>query len=193
MLARDRMTSRVVTVRPNDSIQDARELMKAHGIRHLPVLRGQAIAGIVSDRDLQDRANVVADVMTVSPLTISPDTSVDEAAHLMQAERINALLVVERKRLLGILTTSDVLKAFVDLSGVAEATTRMIAVGKGVRNAEQKIRSILHHVHADVKWMERHGQRFHLRLKTNHDDDLVTALESAGFEVSTVITQCHSR
>lgn len=188
MLASERMTSKIIAVRPRDSVERARELMQRHDIRHLPVLHGRTIAGIVSDRDLRRGGEVVADVMTAPALTISPDTSVDEAASVMQRKRFSALLVVEGKRLLGILTTADVLKAFVDLSGVAESTTRVIVFAKGVRDAEAKIRGILHHAHADLKWLQRQGPRFHLRVKAKDIDDVVTALESADFDVSAVIT-----
>src|ERR1041385_4583891 len=115
MLVRDRMSRRIVAVRPQDSIEHATELMERHGFRHLPVLTGKQLAGIISDRDLRGAppaAKRIQDIMTLNPISISPDASVDEAARVMQTEKVSALPVVEKGHVAGILTTSVILSAF---------------------------------------------------------------------------------
>jgi acetoin utilization protein AcuB len=133
-----RMKHPVVTVKPRDSAHHARELMERHRINQLPVVVDGRLVGIVTDRDLRDafpsvfetaargRKRVpagaepaeipVEDVMTPAVLTLSPVATLVEAARLMRRERIGALPVVERGRVVGILTRSDVLDAYVTLA-----------------------------------------------------------------------------
>jgi acetoin utilization protein AcuB len=112
-------------------------------VNQLPVVVNGALVGIVTDRDLRDafpsvfegpprRARrrvtatdpdtiMVEDAMTANVLTLAPESSVEEAARLMRAERIGAVPIVSHHRLVGIVTRSDVLEAFLTL---AEAQTR---------------------------------------------------------------------
>ena len=135
----DRMTRRVHAVRPLDSIQHAREIMVTHRLNQLPVLADGHLVGIVTDRDLRDAfpsvfestprvpphrtaANTdpkdirVEEVMTANVLTLQPHDSLIDAARLMRRERIGAVPIVEGQRVIGILTRSDVLDAFVALA-----------------------------------------------------------------------------
>jgi acetoin utilization protein AcuB len=136
MNVNERMTTSVVTVKPHDSVRHARELLERHRINQLPVVVDGRLAGIVTDRDLRDAfpsvfdhrrngrrdsaadpaAIPVEDVMTRDVLTIAPDVPVYEGARLMRRERIGAIPVVEGRRVIGILTRSDVLDAFLAIS-----------------------------------------------------------------------------
>jgi acetoin utilization protein AcuB len=129
----------VTAVKPHDSARHAREVMEEHRINQLPVVIDGRLVGIVTDRDLRDAypsvfeslepakgharkagpdpATVpVEDVMTSTVVTLAPAAFVADAARLMRRERIGAIPVVEGGRLVGILTRSDVLDAFVELS-----------------------------------------------------------------------------
>ena len=135
----DRMTRRVHAVRPLDSIQHAREIMVTHRLNQLPVLAEGHLLGIVTDRDLRDafpsvfetsagfpshrpapttdpKDIRVEEVMTANVLTLTPKDSLIDAARLMRRERIGAVPIVEGQRVVGILTRSDVLDAFVALA-----------------------------------------------------------------------------
>jgi acetoin utilization protein AcuB len=194
MLVRDRMSRRVIAVRPQDSIEHARKQMERYEVRHLPVIRAGRLIGIVSDRDLRGgEASRVQEIMTVNPISVPPDASMDEAARVMEAVRISCLPVVESKRVVGILTTTGILRAFVDLSGAAERTTRIVLMAKTARGAEAKVRHIVHECRGDLKWLYRQGRRIHLRLRANDDDAIVSALEAAGLEVVTVIVSRDAR
>jgi acetoin utilization protein AcuB len=136
MNVKDRMTTTVVTVKPHDSVRHARELLERHRINQLPVVVDGRLVGIVTDRDLRDAfpsvfehrrrrsgdaatdpdAIPVEDVMTRDVLTIAPDVPVGDGARLMRRQRIGAIPVVEGRRLVGILTRSDVLDAFLATS-----------------------------------------------------------------------------
>jgi CBS domain-containing protein len=128
------MTTEVVTLELNDSLTVADDVMKLGRIRHLPVLddENEGVEGIVSQRDLfrgalarclgyGDHAQrqllnqlVVKEVMTKDVATVEPDVPLEEAARLMLARKIGCLVVVEADRLIGILTESDFVKAFVE-------------------------------------------------------------------------------
>jgi len=130
---RDRMSRRVKTLGRNDELRLADDLMGMERIRHLPVLDVDGeLVGILSQRDLfrgalarnlgygehaQNKLMsqlVVKEVMTNDPITIAPDAPLAEAAKKMLEHKIGCLPVVEEGRLVGILTESDFLAAFVE-------------------------------------------------------------------------------
>lgn len=194
MLVYNRMSRKVVTIPPDCPLADARALLLRHEIRQLPVVRAGSVVGIVTDRDLRSAkaaAKTVADVMTSKPLVTTPQSSVDEAARILRMRKINALPVTDGPRLVGILTASDVLDAFVDLSGVAEPTYRFSLVASGIESPARRIREIVEARRSELKWLheEKRGERtqIHLRLKTRRPDDISDALEAAGFEVCALV------
>lgn len=194
MSVADHMSPRVVTADPQMPVADAKALFAKHRIRQLPVLRRDRVVGIITDRDVRssrDPKRKVADAMTAKPLVISPHASVDEAARLLRTYKIGALPVVDGGKLVGILTGSDVLDAFVELSGVAEPSYRLTVSGQADDGAEPVIRRVVEQIHGELKWLHRvrRGQRSEIqaRLKARRIDDVVTKLEAAGLEVSSVV------
>jgi CBS domain-containing protein len=129
------MTPYPVTVPPRTSVVDARRLMEERRIRHLLVTEDHRLLGIVTDRDI--RLNLpspatslsiwelnylvgkltVDDVMTRSVLVVDPDREAADAAVLMVTEKIGALPVVYGGQLVGIVTETDFLAAFVAAAG----------------------------------------------------------------------------
>lgn len=126
------MQSSPVTVTPETSVSEARQLMERRRIRHLPVVEQSGrLVGIVTDRDI--RLNLpspatslsvweinyllakltVGEVMTRRVITIETGRSVEEAARLMLEHRIGSLPVMEGGRLVGIVTETDLLRAWV--------------------------------------------------------------------------------
>jgi len=199
MLVRSRMSRRVVTVEPQQSVAQARALMDKHRVRQLPVMRKARLAGIVTDRDLRSagaKAERVADLMTTKPIVIGPNASVDEAARLLRARKIGALPVVEGGKLIGILSASDVLDAFVDLSGVGEETYRLILTGAKGKAAQQQVRQVIAVQRGELKWLHPDSQepgKVHVRLKSRRIEDIVTGLEAAGFDVNSVVAPSATR
>lgn len=128
------MSADVVTVDPDTTLADALEAIRSNNIRHLPVLDGGKLAGVVTDRDLRlalgprgepaDGATV-SDVMSPSPITVSPDTPVEEAGRVLIEHRIGCLPVIENDELVGILTESDLLRSFVELMVGRDLHTRL--------------------------------------------------------------------
>jgi len=138
VLIQDWMKHDVRCIKPLDSILHARDIMESNRINQLPVVAAGKLVGIVTDRNLRDAYPSVFDappfgkpkapsganpkeitvemVMTPDVLTLSPTTSIVEAARIMRRERIGAIPIVDGTRLVGILTRSDVLDAFVALA-----------------------------------------------------------------------------
>jgi len=116
MRLRDVMSVDVITVEADDPASVARATMRRHRIRHLVVVEGERLVGIVSERDLggtrgaaSRRDRSVRDLMTVDPVSASPATTLRQAANLMRGRTIGCLLVVDDGRLAGIVTTTDLL------------------------------------------------------------------------------------
>ena len=106
------MTKSVVTVSERAAASKVRELMARRRLRHVLVCDSNRLVGIISDRDLHSRpAATASDVMTANPLNVSPDSLVGPAITLIVKNRISCLPVVSDDRLLGVLTTTDLLFA----------------------------------------------------------------------------------
>lgn len=133
MKVREWMSPDPVTVSPDTTVAEARGLLESEGIRHLPVVTGGQLLGIVSDRDigisdaalraavrdnsideLLDDHRPVEAIMSDSPHVISADEGVADAARMMVSRRISALPVVEERALVGIITSVDCLLASLD-------------------------------------------------------------------------------
>ena len=121
---REYMTPSPHTIGAEQTLSVASELMRKHKIRHLPVLRGGSIVGILSQRDVAlisglpqvDPSEVpVEDAMTEEVYAVAPETPIDEVAATMAAHKYGAALVVgARQRVVGVFTTIDALHALAD-------------------------------------------------------------------------------
>jgi acetoin utilization protein AcuB len=117
----DRMVRDPVTVTPDETLVTAQTKMHAGGFRQLPVIMGQKLVGIITDRDIrqhgrQMRITKVNAAMTENVVTVTPATPMEEAARILLEHKIGGLPVVDRDRLVGIITITDMLRAFVDLT-----------------------------------------------------------------------------
>ena len=133
MLVRDYMTTEVTSLQESDTLLDATMVFVRSTLRHLPILRGKILVGIVTERDVKQYAPSIlsgisseeynrvmettplARVMTRDPLTMRPEQPVAEAAQLLTTKRIGCLPVVENGELMGIITTTDMMKLLVHL------------------------------------------------------------------------------
>ena len=140
MKVKELMTKKVVTVTPDDMVDKVFVLFHFEGIRHLPVVTEKGtLVGVISDRDIKKvlgarhKTHVQKDgtVLTVSarkvrtmmrrqPFTIGPNEKAADAAAIMINKKIGALPVIRNKKLVGIITATDVLKAFVHLSNAVD-------------------------------------------------------------------------
>lgn len=137
----DIMTRKPATVHQDTTLQTALETMERIGCRHLPVMSSDGhLVGVISDRDCRMAMNSphvlrerwqdeillerlpVRAAMSAAPVVIAPDSPATEAARLLLNHRIGCLPVMREETLIGIVTTSDVLMAFVRLHSLAPSS-----------------------------------------------------------------------
>jgi len=202
MIVQDIMQRTVVTVSPGAPLDEVATVLQRRGVRHVPVLDGQALAGIISDRDLKGSMASTAvggtdtrsdrltagDIMTRKVITIGPMFPVEEAARIMASRRISALPVTEADRLVGLVTETDIVLLFVRAMGVLEPSTRLDVVLPDERRALSRIVQILEEHGAPVSsivtlkategWTEAV-----IRVATINPGAAVHALEAERFSV----------
>ena len=128
----DRMSRDPFTVAPDDSLQTVVDLLRGRDIRAVPVVEMGRLIGIVTDRDLRqvapsyplfrDETEIrrytenlrVTAAMTADPLRVSSDTTLVEAAKILETYRISSLPVVDGETLVGMISVTDLLRAFVE-------------------------------------------------------------------------------
>ena len=132
MQVKNWMIKKVVTISKNGHIVEALALMKKYSIRHLPVVEDKILMGLITESDLRQvmmpsllEEMRLDQVMIKNPVTIGPEESLEEAARLIYRYKISGLPVVDKGKLVGILTTPDILTAFIQLMGVLEASSRL--------------------------------------------------------------------
>lgn len=122
------MSKELVTLTPDQSLYEAERLFKKHHIRHIPVVEGDKLIGIVSYSDLlrisfadmtdgeEEVTSVVYDMYTIpqimakTPLTVTADTSIKEVAEILAKQSFHSIPVVENGKLVGLVTTTDLIK-----------------------------------------------------------------------------------
>lgn len=128
------MTSNVIKLNVTDSLSKAEKLFKEHKIRHIPVMSGNKIIGMLSYTDLlrisfaetiDDEDQIIdvtvyevftiEQVMAKNLICISPDSTIKEAAEILANREFHALPVTENGNLIGILTTTDLIKYLLHL------------------------------------------------------------------------------
>ncbi|HEV8339980.1 MAG TPA: CBS and ACT domain-containing protein [bacterium] len=205
MLVRDRMTAPVITVQPKTPIFEALAMMKEKRIRRLPVIKGKRLAGIVTWTDLM-RASpssatslsaweipyllmkaAVGEVMTREPITVSPTSTLEEAALLMRQFKIGGLPVLEGQTLVGIITESDLFDAFIALMGVHRGGARVtIQPADGPESLEEIVRTIHGcevQIHSLAAYAEHGVDRVVVRLDSPYPLHVIQALEESGNKI----------
>lgn len=138
----DWMSRTVLTVKADQTLPEAHALMKEYNVRRLPVLQADKLVGIVTLGDLREASPSdatslsifelnyllarlrIEDIMTRNPLTVTPDTRLVEAAKMMLHHKVGGLPVMENGVLVGIITETDIFRAYVHL---AEELTNEVA------------------------------------------------------------------
>jgi acetoin utilization protein AcuB len=110
---RDLMTRAPVVIGPATTVEAVKRKMREIDVRHLPVVHQGQLVGIVSSHDLGRTGQTVAEIMTEKVETANPDDRIEEAAATMAYLKVSSLPVVEGGDVVGIVTTYDILAAFV--------------------------------------------------------------------------------
>jgi acetoin utilization protein AcuB len=133
------MTANTITVAPEEDVKNSFNLLNKHGFRQVLVVKDGKLVGIVTDRDLRvavakENHLVVGDVMSSNPVTISEDSTIEEAAQLICGHKFNALPVLSKTgELVGIITVTDILKGLLNLLGFHSNPVRVrVQISEGV-------------------------------------------------------------
>ena len=202
---RDAMTREVATVGPETGVGEAWGLCRERGIRHLPVVEGGRIVGIVSDRDLrdvspprdtQDQENTlgyarVREIMSSEVVTAHPLDTIEHAARVIYDHKFNCLPVVADGEIAGIITSSDLVRTLVELIGaggegswieveVPNEPGTLAGITDELRNRHVNIASV---------FLGSAGRETYrtivLRLETTDPSSIAETLEAAGYTVTT--------
>jgi len=195
MLVSKRMTKDPITVTPEDLLIQARLKMQKGGFRRLPVISDGQLVGIITDRDIRehvgllDRTEVKA-AMSQKPITVIPATTVEAAAQVLLKQKIGGLPVLEKNRLIGMITTSDILQAFLDVMGASEVTSTRIDFvlqdkGGGLAEASRIISKEGGEVLGIGTYRGKWGETpvCYLRFRSGDADAIAKLLKERGFDV----------
>jgi len=118
------MTTTPHTIGNDQTIAKASAIMSEHRIRHLPVLRGGQLLGVLSDRDVKliesfrdvdATTTTVDEAMTEQPYTVGPETPLDEVVRTMAEKKLGSAVIVQNHKVVGIFTTVDACQALYEL------------------------------------------------------------------------------
>jgi acetoin utilization protein AcuB len=195
MIVGKHMTRNPTVIGPDDSLSSAQEKMRIGDFRRLPVVLDGRLIGIVTDRDLRrcmgllEKVKVNA-VMTEILVTVSPNDTIEKAAQLMLKHKIGGLPVVEENKLVGVITTSDLLQTFLDVIGASEEGTARIDFLTGGEKANLTDASkVLQEQGAEILGLGTHREKwdgesiFYLRLRSTDPNRLAEILKRRGFTV----------
>lgn len=210
MLVKNRMSADTITVTPDTTVPDAYRIIKENKIHHLPVLDKKGkLLGIVSRTDLIHaepspattlsvfEANyllahmLVKDVMS-QPITVPEDMPLEDAARLMVDKGIGCLPIMRGHELLGVITETDIFKAFVEILGSGKADLRVTLRSPDVPGELARLTGVIAklggnmHSVASFKGEDPEHVYFTFRLEGVEKEALLAALGELGEEVINV-------
>ena len=195
MIVENRMTKEPITVAPEDLLIRASHKMQAGGFRRLPVVSDGKLVGIVTERDLREHRGhlehtKINGVMTEKPVTVMPATTLEEAAQILLERQIGGLPVVADGRLIGIITASDILKAFLDVMGASQGgSTRIDFTLEGEEHGFTEATRIVAREGGEVLGVGTYRKKpgedpiCYLRLLSGAPEKIAKALRASGFNV----------
>jgi acetoin utilization protein AcuB len=205
------MRKDLVTVPPDTSLVQARDLISEKLIDHLLVVdKDEKLVGIVSDRDLKQawaspattlsahelnyllKQLNVDTIMVKKIITVTPGTTIERAGRIMQENRISALPVMENEKLVGIITTTDVMGVLLDAIGIDGESARFVVLVEDRVGMIAEVSRILKeeqiNIRSLVSWPEKAYPGIYqivLRVGAANGEKAISALTRAGFKVLT--------
>jgi acetoin utilization protein AcuB len=205
-----RMTRNVVTVAKDASVLHVRNLLREKDINQVPVVDGKKVIGVITDGDIRENSASPAstlsvhelnyllsemkagDIMTRNPVTVSPETPIEEAAKILNEKGIGCLPVVSNDELVGIITTSDMLNVLLEVMGVGTPSSRIELSIPGdmgeICNIAGIVKGLGLSIISMVSTLNQNDPATRLTvLRVNTDDirELCKAMRSAGYKVTT--------
>ncbi|RLA92875.1 MAG: signal transduction protein [Deltaproteobacteria bacterium] len=200
MKVKNWMSRDVVTISPEATLQDAIGLMKKHSIRHIPVVEDGELVGWVSEGDIRGAylASLiedirVRDVMIKEPITISPEADLEEAAEVLYRHGIGGIPVVEGRQVVGVVTVTDIMAAFIQIMGILKESCRLDVILGGKPKAFEHVSQIIRRhggeiISVGISGPEDKSKRvYFLRLTKCDVRSIAQEVERAGYKVVSVI------
>ena len=207
MLVRKKMKKELFTIAKDEKMTTAKKILQEKGVRHLPVVDGKKLVGLVTNMDIRkaeaspatsleirelhyllDKLKV-SEIMTRNVITISPDISIEEATILMHDNKIGCLPVVEEGNLVGIITEDDIMEILIDVMGMKEKGSRLEILVEDKPGSLADVTKIIKEHNVNIVSVvtdtaEEVGKRVIVfKLKTFYFEPIKKALEAAGYAV----------
>ena len=189
------MNKEPITISPETRVGQALKLMQQHQIRHLPVIKEDFMVGWISARTLREvllasmlEIITVGDVMVEAPISVTPDTSVEEAARLVHEHRIGGMPVLEGEKLVGVITVNDLLSAFIIMLGLLRSSSRLDLLLDTKPKTLEKVSRLIQDSGGKIINIAlgptKTGKRFYFfRLEKCDLEPIITALTDQGHQV----------
>lgn len=194
------MVSNPITISDTTPVYQAIETMKDNRIRHLPVVNNRCqLSGWITLSDLKQGLLPsmlgdlsLVDLMNRAPMTVAPDDDIEIAARLIYKHKISGMPVVKDSALVGIITESDILRAFIDMMGILTSSSRVDVVIDTTTNALNKALQIIHENGGDIisighTNLDDNNRLYYFRLRSCKTGLMKEALEQEGFEVQAAL------
>ena len=204
-----RMTRNLITANEDTSVLKVKNLLKEHNIDQLPVVERKKLVGIVTDRDIRENSASpasslsvhelnyllsdmkVEEIMTRDVYTVTPSTTIEEAARLINEKRVNSLPVVLGDELLGIITTCDLLNVLLDFMSVDMPSSRCEVILSSNIGEIAKVVTIINNMGFTILSImstidkNTYDSRITLiRVDADSSNELCGELEKAGYKVT---------
>ncbi|MDW0112843.1 acetoin utilization AcuB family protein [Sporosarcina saromensis] len=205
MLIEEIMKRKVITLTEEHTISDAITRMKEEKIRHLPILSvAGELVGIVSDRDLKEvipslfndasNENVynqpLSAIMTKNPIHAHPMDFVEEAAVIFYDNQIGCLPIVSNKQLVGIITETDLLYKYIELTGAHQPGSQIEVRVPNIPGILFEVSKVFHEHKMNILSVLVYPDKEHednkilvIRVKTMNPLNVIKGLRTSGFEV----------
>lgn len=206
MLIEEIMKTKVITLTPHHTVKDAIELIRAHRIRHLPIIENDnKLIGIVTDRDLkeilpydekeQSAAKSIYEMplsqcMTKEPITGHPMDFVEESALVFYHNKIGCLPIVSNHQLVGIITQTDLLYNYIELTGAHHPGSQIEVRVPDIPGILYEVSKVFHEFKTNVLSVlvypdkeNKANKILVLRIKTINPIAIIDGLKERGFEV----------
>ncbi|MHA6260377.1 acetoin utilization AcuB family protein [Sporosarcina sp. CAU 1771] len=205
MLIEEIMKKSVISLTPDNTVNDALRMMRVEKIRHLPIVTSDGeVVGIVTDRDLKEAVPSVfsdakdhrvyemllGDIMTKNPILGHPMDFVEESAVIFYDNQIGCLPIVSNNKLVGIITETDLLYKYIELTGAHQPGSQievrvpntpgiLFEVSKVFHEHKTNVLSVL--VYPDKE--NASNKILVVRIKTMNPLKIIDGLKESGFTV----------
>lgn len=208
MYVKNRMTANPFIVAPEATVAETFELMKSKKIRRVPVVKNGKLVGIISERKLLEVSpspattlsifeinyllskTTIDTIMTRNVITVTPGSLLEEAALKMRENNVGGLPVVEKDKVVGIITETDIFDSFVEILGFKDPSSSRIAIEieddkPGVLS---KATGIIAGYGINITHLVIFMNEMIIRLNTKNYQEVVKGLEDSGFKILSVTT-----